>query len=89
MGKFELDRQAISKVVNQDLSERTAEMQRLFDRLRSTQQGKPLSQVKQALKREWERLGPGATISDPELSRYAKEIAEGRQIRVSAEEVRL
>lgn len=56
------------------------EMQAFFDRFTRRNKGKPVAQIKQALRREWQRE-LGGSITEPELTDYARLISEGVKIR--------
>lgn len=51
---------------------------KMFDSLGRRYQGRPVSEIRLALRREWSRLG--GSISDPELTEYATHISEGTRI---------
>lgn len=57
------------------------EMQTFFDQFTRRNKGKPVAQVKQALRREWQR-DLGGSITEPELTEYARLISEGVKIKM-------
>ncbi len=54
--------------------------QRMFDRLGRQYKGRPVSEIKPVLRREWSRLG--GSLSDAELTDYATLISEGTSIKM-------
>lgn len=70
--------QDLEKNLKRDI---TKDMQEFFDKLSRRYKGKPVSQVKQALSREWKRE-LGGSITDPELTNYAEVISGGGKIAV-------
>lgn len=67
--------------VAQDLVDEAAkDHQKLFDSLGRRYKGRPVPEVKNALRREWRRLG--GDISDPDLTDYATLISEGTRIKM-------
>ena len=42
--------------------------------------GRPVSEIKPALQREWKKIG--GSITDPELTQYASSISEGVRIQI-------
>lgn len=52
----------------------------MFDRLGRQFKGRPDSEIKPALRREWSRLG--GSLSDAELTDYAQLISEGTSIKM-------
>lgn len=70
----------LKKMVQGTVKDIAAEHQRLFDRLGRQYKGRPVSEIKPVLRREWTRLG--GSMSDAELMDYATLISEGTQIRV-------
>jgi hypothetical protein len=81
VAQFKFDKKALDKVVAGAVEQRASEVQTLLDGLARTCAGKPIDEVKLTLKRAWERR-PGARITDPELTRFATELAAGRRIDV-------
>jgi len=81
---FEFDdgafRRAVGKEVQKGLEELRSSYQRMFDRLIAQYQGRPVEEIKRALRIQWRR--EGGDITDPELTEYAQSIAEGRRIDV-------
>ena len=74
-------RKAMDQAVGGAMKEVRKNTQATFDRLSRSHKGKPVPEVKRALKRAWERE-PGAKITDPELTAYATAISEGTRIKV-------
>ncbi|WP_206662250.1 hypothetical protein [Propioniciclava sinopodophylli] len=52
----------------------------MFDSLPRRYTGRPVSEIKPVLRREWSRVC--GSISDPELTEYANRISEGIRIQM-------
>lgn len=68
----------LNKLAQGAMSAVASDYQAMFDRLGRQCKGRPVAEVKGALRREWSRLG--GTISDAELTEYATLISEGTKI---------
>lgn len=77
---------AIRKDVEAHVQDISREMTRELDRLSTRYAGRPVAEIKPALKRIWEK--DGGSISDPELSEYAQMISEGTRIEFKAGPIR-
>jgi hypothetical protein len=75
---FKINQPGLDKIGKEATKNYAALMQQVLDRLAQTQNGKPLDQVKRALKTEWERAGN--KISDPELTKWAGLLSSGTRI---------
>lgn len=42
--------------------------------------GRPVEEIKPVLKKRWEAGNDGASLTEPELTKYATEISNGRRI---------
>ena len=80
---FKFDENAIDRLAKDATKQIANELQETMDALLRTQRGKPVAEVKMAVKREWERR-PGATITDPELTTYAEALTAGTRITLQA-----
>ncbi len=82
--RFEFDdrafRREVDKEVRKSLEEVRKNYQRLFERITTRYQGRPLEEIKRVLRTEWRR--EGGDITDPDLTEYAQAISEGRRIEV-------
>ncbi len=76
-GNFERD---LKKQVQSAVNDVTADYQRIFDDVGRRYKGRPVSQIKPALKRAVEARG--GKFTDPELTRYAEHIAKGTPIKM-------
>lgn len=80
--KFEFDEKAFKRAVGQQIEDHvkdvSRDMTRDFDRLHAEFSGRPVDEIKPALKKVWER--DGGSISDPELTEYAQLISDGTRI---------
>jgi hypothetical protein len=72
-------RRSLEQAVSGAMQDKTREMQAQMDRFARQYKGRPVSVIKPALKREWER--DGGKITDPELTEWATHISEGRPIK--------
>ena len=81
--KFEMSRdleQNLQRMAQEAVTDSASGYQKMFDSLSRRYKGRPVSEIKPVLRREWARLG--GTISDPELTDYATLISEGTRIQV-------
>lgn len=74
---FERD---VKRAVQGAVKDIAGEYQKMFDSLLRCYKGRPVSQIKPVLRREWSRVG--GSISDPELTEYATHISEGTRIKM-------
>ena len=70
----------LEKAVRPALKDIASDYQKMFDSLSRRYKGRPVSEIKPVLKREWSRVG--GSISDPELTDYATLISEGTRIQL-------
>jgi hypothetical protein len=80
MSNFQFDQGAIDKFAKDAVKGEANRIQKLMDDLLRSYTGRPVSEVKVALAREWSK--GGGNISDPELTEYATHISEGRHIEI-------
>jgi hypothetical protein len=82
--KFELNKTGIESLmrgaVQDAMKDEAKKLQRLLDNLGRQYKGQPVSVIKPALKRAFER--DGGKITDPELTEYSEDISAGRHIKV-------
>lgn len=79
--KFEMSRnfeRDLDKALQGTIKDIASEYQKMFDSLSRRYKGRPVSEIKPVLRREWARVG--GSISDPELADYATLISEGTRI---------
>lgn len=85
--EFQFDQKAfersIQKEAEKHVQELAREMTQEFDSLFDNYAGKPVSDIKPALKRSWEKSG--GSISEPELTDYAQLISDGTRISFETE----
>jgi hypothetical protein len=79
-GNFERD---LKKQVQSAVNDVAADYQRIFDDLGRRYKGRPVSQIKPALKRAVEARG--GKFTDPELTRYAEHISKGTTIKMKVQ----
>jgi hypothetical protein len=83
--KVNIDQGALKKVLQKAVQGKASELTRALNALTATHQGKPLDEVKRAVQATWTRhAGRGGSITDPELTKFAEEIAAGRRVQVRA-----
>lgn len=70
----------LEKAVRPALKDIASDYQKMFDSLSRRYKGRPVSEIKPVLRREWSRVG--GSISDPELTEYATHISEGTHIQM-------
>lgn len=70
----------LEKAVRPALKDIASDYQKMFDSLARRYKGRPVSEIKPVLRREWSRVG--GSISDPELTEYATHISEGTRIQM-------
>ena len=70
----------LEKAVRPALKDIASDYQKMFDSLLRRHKGRPVSEIKPVLRREWSRVG--GSISDPELTEYATHISEGTHIQM-------
>jgi len=76
---FTFDKRGMEKLAKEAVRDVAKEAQRVFDRLGSSYEGKPIAEIKPALRREWRRV-LGGDITDPDLTEYAEHISAGTRI---------
>lgn len=74
-GNFERD---LNKMLQGTMKDIASEYQKMFDSLSRRYKGRPVAEIKPVLRREWALVG--GSISDPELTDYARLISEGTRI---------
>jgi hypothetical protein len=77
---FKWNQAGINAMVDQVMKDEATKLQRLMDQLGRQYKGRPVSVIKPALKRAFER--DGGKITDPELTEYAEHISAGRHIKI-------
>jgi TRAP-type C4-dicarboxylate transport system substrate-binding protein len=82
MSDFKFDQRAIDKLAKEAVKNEAKRLQKMMDDLLRRYQGRPVSEVKSALAREWKK--DGGKVTDPELTEWATEISEGRRITVKS-----
>ena len=68
----------LEKAIRPAMKDIANDYQKMFDSLGRRYKGRPVSEIKPILRREWSRVG--GLISDPELTEYAAHISEGTRI---------
>ncbi|MFI1382901.1 hypothetical protein [Embleya sp. NPDC020886] len=76
--KFTFNEAAVRKVVNDAAQRQGNRYEQMLQRLTQGYAGRPVSEIKPILQREWRALG--GDITDPELTKYAQAISEGTRI---------
>lgn len=84
--KFEFDQKAFERGIRKDVEDHvrgvSRDMTHEFDQLRAQFAGRPVNEIKPAVKRAWET--GGGSITDPELTEYAQMISDGTEITFEA-----
>ena len=83
MGNFKMSpgwEKELEKAIRPAMKDSASDYQKMFDSLSRRYKGRPVSEIKPVLKREWARIG--GSISDPELTDYASLISEGTRIQM-------
>lgn len=83
MGNFKMSpgwEKELEKAIRPAMKDIASDYQKMFDSLSRRYKGRPVSEIKPVLKREWSRVG--GSISDPELTDYATLISEGTRIQM-------
>ncbi len=75
------DGDAVRAMAREAVRQRADELQELYDRVLTTEAGKPVEDVKTVLAREW-RTTFDTELTDPELSDTAEVLASGTRIKV-------
>ncbi len=70
----------LEKAIQPAMKDIASDYQKMFDSLSRRYKGRPVSEIKPVLRREWSRVG--GSISDPELTEYATHISEGTRIQM-------
>ena len=76
--KFELDRREFDRAVQDAMKSAQRDLQRSFDDLGRRYRGRPIHEVKTALRSVLRR--EGGTADEPELTEWATAISEGTRI---------
>jgi hypothetical protein len=90
MSGFKFDERAleaaVKKTANEGVRKIAAQHQALLDGLLDTHSGRPLDEVKEALRSGWQKLG--GSLGDAELTQYAEYIRDGRRIVFQPQELK-
>lgn len=71
----------LRKMAQDAVKEAADDTQKMFDSLLRRYKGRPVSEIKPVLRREWSRRD--GTMSERELTDYAMLISEGTRVQVS------
>jgi len=71
--------------IERDVHAQIRELQAVIEKVAHEYSGHPAQEVRDAVQREVDALGNGATIVDPELTTGAEAVAEGKNLRLSDE----
>jgi hypothetical protein len=83
MGNFKMSpgwEKELERAVKPAIKNLASDYQKMFDSLLRRYKGRPVSEIKPVLRREWSRIG--GSISEPELTDYATRISEGTRIQM-------
>ncbi|MGW8955852.1 hypothetical protein [Streptomyces sp. NPDC055709] len=84
MAKFKFDKSAARRLVQKRTEELAQKLTRDLNALVPTHQGRPVDEVKEAIRSVWTRSTGGGSITDPELTQFAESIAGGQRVAVRA-----
>lgn len=73
---------AILQAADGAVRQKANDLQAVVDNLGRTHQGRPIDEVKVALRNAWQTATGDGDITDPELTQWATYISEGRSIRI-------
>ena len=86
MAKFKFDsrklEQAVMEAADGAVRARANQLQQLVDSLGASHRGRPVDDVKVALRSGWQAATGDGDITDPELTQWATHIANGRPIHI-------
>lgn len=71
--------------LERDVRAQIRELQAVIEKVSHEFSGHPTQEVRDAVQREIDALGNGASIVDPELNHGAQAVSEGRQLRLTDE----
>lgn len=74
----------LNRAVADGVQSLAVRIEKMLAELTRTYRGQPVSQITPVLAREWHRVTDGS-ITDPELTEYARHISEGTQIKVNVQ----
>lgn len=80
--KLNINERALKKIANDKVSQMTRDLTTALNALTSRHQGKPIDEVKRAIQDVWSRKTGGGSITDPELTQFAEQIAAGGRVTV-------
>ena len=70
---------AVLKAAEDGVRNLARQYDQMFASLQRDYTGRPVSEIKPVLQREWRRIN-GGSITDPELTDYSKAISDGTRI---------
>lgn len=86
MSSFSFNPDDLERVVRQAadgaVRQKANDLQAVVDNLGRTHQGRPVDEVKVALRGAWQNATGDGDITDPELTDWATYISEGRHIEI-------
>ncbi|GAA0554761.1 MULTISPECIES: hypothetical protein [Streptomyces] len=80
--KFQFNEGAIKKAAEQRVAKLAADLTRKVNALTAEYEGRPVDEVKPAIQDVWARETGGGSITDPELTQLAEQIAAGGRVSV-------
>lgn len=73
---------AVLQAADGAVRQKANDLQGVVDRLGRTHQGRPVDEVKVALRTAWRSATGDGDITDPRLTQWATYISEGRRIKI-------
>lgn len=77
----------VAKAVNGTVQKLAADLTRMLAGMSTEFQGRPVDEIKPVLQSRWKSATGGGSITDPELTAYAEQIAAGHPITVKADKL--
>ncbi|MEU5043135.1 hypothetical protein [Streptomyces griseorubiginosus] len=79
---FSFDDRALKKAVQQGVQKMADDLTKALNGLTSRYKGRPLEEIKPEIQRVWAKHTGGGSITDPELTQFAEQIATGGRVTV-------
>ncbi|MFD1278020.1 hypothetical protein [Streptomyces kaempferi] len=82
MAGFKFDEGAMKKAVNEGLQRMASDLTKALSGLTDRYEGKPLEEIKPEINRVWAVHTGGGSVTDPDLTKFAKQIQAGGKVTV-------
>jgi hypothetical protein len=77
----------IKKAAGEMVQKLAAELTKMLNGMSREFKGRPVEEIKPVLQQRWKRTTDGGSITDPQLTQYAEQIAAGGSIKVTADKL--